>query len=94
MYIHSYSIKMTGFKENIFFFVMLTLGSTAPSCNKNIYRVEVKLQITRERQTEGSRRKTEREGWKLKKKDRTADATGEVLFKNTHPAFLSNSPNY
>lgn len=48
-------------------FAMLMLGSTVPSCNI-VYRVELKLQITRERANRESeekdrrRREREREG--------------------------------
>jgi len=80
-------------------FVMPIYDNTACSSNENIvYRAELKLQITRERanrEREQTGRERGREGRReVKKKDRTAVATGEASCKNTRPALLSNSANY
>lgn len=75
-------------QSRCWFHVKLMLGSSVPSCNKNVAHRE-------EPEGKPGGREEERdtdEGMEVKKRDRTAP--GEVSCKNTQLAFLSNSPNY
>lgn len=77
LYIHSYCIKTRGFKVNVYFFVMLMLDCTAPSCNTKYCMWSGREAANNKRAANTGIEKKETEGGEnVEKKDRTAVARG------------------